>query len=114
MARYGLYLNDDEDKDLIKHIEGKNSSAYLRNLVRKDLEEKRCKENQLEYESTIRSLSDNINDKFVSLERLIENRFYKLSEQQKSNVQPIVNNINKKHSLFDDEVAITGDVDLKL
>lgn len=82
MPRYGMFLNESEDADLIKILENRNVSLFLKTMFREYLYLKQQKELSEKIESLEKIILFKINRTEINLERMIENKFLKLEKTQ--------------------------------
>lgn len=97
MPRYGLFLNEEDDEEIIDFLKGKNVSAKIRNALKGYLQFKKQSDILNELTDIEKRMTDEINKCYVNLERQIENLKLNMqlqnvnkstTEQKKPSTQP--------------------------
>lgn len=114
MPRHGLYLNEEEDADIIEYLaKHKNVSLHLRNLLKEKVQQEKELDLLKEFEDSKKEIINEMSLKISNLERLIENSFYKMNINQKT-IKTSENKQNNKMSFFDGDIEPTEDSNIKI
>lgn len=95
MPRYGMFLNESEDADLIEILKDRNVSLFLKNMFREYLQLKKEKQLCEQIEKSEKEILFRLDRSMMNLERMIENNFLKLELPKNNSRQTeVVNEIS--------------------